>query len=407
MTGGAGLKAGEINWAENLQIILNSGWYESLFGLDNDALGGCGIDYFIENISERTLGLADLLILDFSVNDFTIPLETLTSHYYAFIQFISELQNPPAMFFHLTLRLPMPSLNYDDVIKEMLSTGSVWWKMHDHATAAMEHFGVPYISYRNLIWPNFDQPPKNLLSYWQDVHPNGNVHLLAGKLISYGILRLVQDSIAADQSQSNCTNKPYVTNDNRNGSLKLWCPKPIEMMEAGLSMPNHRTFKIVNRHRRFETHNWRYFADSKNKFGWIMLFNCSSTTYRHCHDGTVCQAYEDAHTLSIKVSVGENPLVRIGYLMSYATMGKVRVWLDDDRDNFIVIDAQWSLQTSITRFALISSKPLKPADMFQTSIRSYYVLDNLTPGTHIVRFTPHGWMVGTNFKWKLTQIATC
>ncbi len=41
-----------------------------------------------------------------------------------------------------------------------------WWEMQDFSAMTFNKFKIPFVSYRDLVWPDYAHPPANLPVLW-------------------------------------------------------------------------------------------------------------------------------------------------------------------------------------------------------------------------------------------------
>ena len=60
--------------------------------------------------------------------------------------------------------------------------------MQDFASQTFDKLNIPYISFRDLFWPNYVEPPENLPTIWNGLsHPDKRAHKLFSKLIAFAM----------------------------------------------------------------------------------------------------------------------------------------------------------------------------------------------------------------------------
>lgn len=77
-----------------------------------------------------------------------------------------------------------------------------WYKSTVEGTVARE-LGLPVVSYRAAIWPEFDKPPEDMLLFWgQHAHPAVLTHELYSDMVKYALLHLLPQSLNATNATS-------------------------------------------------------------------------------------------------------------------------------------------------------------------------------------------------------------
>ena len=70
-----------------------------------------------------------------------------------------------------------------------------WWEMQDFSAMTFNKLKIPFVSYRDLVWPDYAHPPPNLPVLWNGrSHPDFKAHRLIGKLIAFGFMMQLKDA---------------------------------------------------------------------------------------------------------------------------------------------------------------------------------------------------------------------
>lgn len=171
-------------WSKKFIDVMNSGWYKGYFDIQNLGVGACNIDVWIYRVNE--MKDADLIIVDLSPNDQGFDLQALPHLYNTFIQLVDSLPNHPALFFHEAFRTGAYDLKEYNHCKNKLDQGTCcngfiyckrWYEMQDFVAIALSKYSIPYISYRDLAWPNYYHPPSNLNQWWNGASHPGNLYM--------------------------------------------------------------------------------------------------------------------------------------------------------------------------------------------------------------------------------------
>jgi len=194
----------------------------------------------------------------------------------------------------------------------------------------MQRLGVPYISYRDLVWPEYTRPPKGMPFYWNGLsHPDWVGHTLLGKSVAsmmfsvrqlWCSLSLRQPVIALAPRPSNSSIAPVIALAPRPSqqqtmalldSLDTCALNVGTILEAQLGL---RHFQAYGHEGSAAVGIWQFRADSRDKLGWI---------------GEVHADVPGASaTIEFLLLFGSQGKVIVSYLQSYADiMGKVQWWL--------------------------------------------------------------------------------
>lgn len=401
-------------WSYSFTEIMNSGWYKgNKIEVYNEALAACNVDVWINMVSK--FKRADLVIVDLSVNDQGFDLQSLPMLYHSLIQQLDNLPNHPAIMFHYAFRAAkdMKDINGHCPGQENYITccGGAeifckkWWCMQDYVAITLQKFRVPFISYRDLVWPDYSHPPEVLNQFWNGLsHPDHKAHALMAKLIAFAFMKQLKEV----HKYKNCQvekHSRYVPSELQDNSTNPVCPSPLTYMQATDTLASKESFVVRGNP---ELNHWRFYNDSKMKFGYI-LESDKSVLKGKCSENTICEEAIKTHTLSLPISLSaERPIVQLYYLKSYAPeMGKVRVWLDENKADYVVIDGGWELRSvpySVQHMATISAKHLLAVNTFVMGDNK--IIPTLTGGSHTLHISIADFR-GEKFKWKLLAVKTC
>ena len=420
--GGSATFGSELNdseherWSFHFNNYMNSGWYEGDIIVDNLALPSCGIDSWIHKVN--IFKEADLVIVDVSVNDQFLQLQSLQIYYKSLIQSLDELVKHPAIMFVQTFR----TAKYDkkDLIKHCPGANEQgqccngygwckkWWDMQDFVVPTLSQYKVPYISYRDLVWPEYAEPPETLPLFWNGMsHPDAKNHKLFGKMIAYAFMRQVHDSMHHNFCH-NITSERYI-----HGSEFDICSVPITSMFASDTPESVQNFKLHTNHiggsNVTNVLQWKYYNDAGKKYGWILLKSLDALD-KICHkdNSNDCQkSYAEYTQISFDMEFGQSPILQVNYLKSYnETMGTVILWLDDNATAYIELEGFWKEKYNVHHFTTVTSKPIVNMSSYAAGDTS--VLATLTPGKHVVHIAVGSFSGESKlFKWKLFGLSSC
>ena len=184
-------------WSNTVDAILNYGWYNGSISLTNRAIPACDIDAWIYQTTRFTD--ADLVIVDLSANDQGFDLPMLIHYYQTLLQLIDDLPNHHGIMFVQTFRKAKDPREIEKSCPDTDKNGKCcknvwrckkWWNMQDFVTVALKRYRVPYISYRDLVWPIHQAPANPSRHFGTEIRIlTQKNHDLYGKLVAYGIMR--------------------------------------------------------------------------------------------------------------------------------------------------------------------------------------------------------------------------
>lgn len=149
------------------------------------------------------------------------------------------------------------------------------WGFGEEELQVAKHYGLPIASYRDAAWPVSADPPSDLRIFWDGTkhvcHPQAETHELVSDVVKWALLQLLlqpQSDIGGKASlSSSCPFAPdaivpFTSLDFVTAACMLWPSGPLTMLRStpGVTpLPQPTRF----------SGNWTYFADRRNKFGWI------------------------------------------------------------------------------------------------------------------------------------------
>lgn len=167
-------------WSHKFEQIMNSGWYGGKISVINRGIPAFNIDSWIQKTD--LFKSADLVIVDSTVNDQVFDPQILPGYYETFIELMNALPNRPALLFHQAFRAAGSMLN--DTRRHCTEQQTLtmkpnvlfntdpyyackrWWDMQNYVAPVLEEYSVPFVSYRDLAWPDFTHPPAALPLFW-------------------------------------------------------------------------------------------------------------------------------------------------------------------------------------------------------------------------------------------------
>ncbi len=412
-------------WSYPFSELLNSKWYNGSFNVNNIAIGACNIDTWIYKVS--TLPIADIIIIDLSVNDQGFDLQALPHFYRTFIQLLDKLPHHPALYFHLAYRSALrepneinghcPGANQSIVFPSGIMFCKRWWEMSSYVALVLKEYQVPHISYRDLTWPDYFHSSDQLEYFWNGLsHPDEKAHRLMAKLIAFGLYL----SLKAAAHTTSCLNDTYhyIQPGQHDDGIQPLCKHPITQMMATDEKTSEASFRLAEIKNTASAGTggsavggaWKFDSDSKQKYGYILrATKCTSD----------CLATESDRTLSLAIELSEDPVIQIYYLKSFTEdMGVVSVWIDDLVDSAIQLDGKWSLRVSdnlafeegfkipfsVARVVTLSRNPFERVSSVIKG--DHMIIPSMRAGKHILHISARTVDMPT-LKWKLIGVTTC
>jgi hypothetical protein len=208
-------------------------------------------------------------------------------------------------------------------------------------------------------------------------------------------------------------NDRYVYGKDVDSSVVGLCSAPLTKMIANDSASSIDSFRqqLVPRAALESASMWRFYNDSKQKFGWILETGASSSAVPL-----------NATTISFELNFGPSPVLQVTYLKSWSEeMGTAVLWLDDKVDTKVLLPGYWKDEYSVSHYTTITQQRM--ANVSLIVLGENFLLPTLTPGRHVVHiaaaslteasFFTHGTTVMTTkknnkgFKWKLIGLTSC
>lgn len=408
-------------WSTYFSELMNSGWYAGQFEIVNIGVGACNIDVWLLKVG--MFKDADLVIMDLSVNDQGFDLQALPHLYHTFIQLVDALPNHPALLFHQAFRTGLrdpqefghcPIKEYQGTCCNGFLWCKRWWDMQDFVAIPLTRFGVPFVSYRDLVWPVYDSPPPVLDQWWNGMsHPDRRAHKMMAKLIAFGVMMQVKEAHTATHCDGDEDHTRYVSSTQIDATIQPICATALTALHPGETLESVETFPAqLEDGRKVDPFAvppvtpWRFLNDSQLKFGWILEVQQADTQAK-CGGAKHCPKATEESTLSFKLNFGASPRLQISFLKSQGvTMGTIMAWMDDKKDEILHLQGWWDLPYSVIHTVTISNTPL--VNISATVVGDAALFPSLTAGEHTLHLALPSHSNGQSaFKWKLLGITTC
>lgn len=414
----------EQRWSTKVQSILNNGWYNGTFTVTNRAIPACNIDAWIYQTTR--FKEADLVLVDLSVNDQGFDLPVLPHYYQTLVQLLGDLPNHPAIMFVQTFRKSKDPKEIERMCPGAEKNGKCcetvwwckkWWDMQDFVTVTLKRYRVPYISYRDLVWPVYSNPPPTLAALWNgDSHPDAKNHALYGKMVAYGIMRQFMQAHAHDAKRCALeSNGRYITGDDIDKTIVGICSEARTKMFANESGTSIGNFRLSHSQESGEGQEyppmWRFYNESGTKFGWI-LEQTEASFRESCAALSPlriarCSNVLQRTTISFEVEFGANPTLQVAYLKSWSEdMGAAVLWVDNAPENNVTLESYWKDEFSVTHYTTIISQTM--ANVSAIVMGEHFVVPSLKHGKHIVHIAAPSFAGRRGkYKFKLIGLTSC
>jgi hypothetical protein len=400
-------------WSHYFTELLQSGWYAGGVDVVNIGVGACNVDVWMYKVNQMTD--ADIVIVDLTVNDQGFDLQALPHLYRTFIQLIDELPNHPALLFHQAFRTAKH--DFGDITKHCPAEHTYgtccsgtfyckrWWDMQDFVSIALNKLGVPFVSYRDLAWPVFEQPNPALDVWWNGMsHPDYRAHKLMAKLLAFGFMMQVKDAHVSTHCSPDGDQSRYVSASEIDETIKPICATPLTAMHAG---QGPETVMLIPAALPEGANMWRFYNDSQLKYGWI-LDQTKEEIASKCPGGeSWCAHAVNASVITFDIELGASPRLQISFLKSQdGIMGNIAAWMDDNKAETVMIDGLWDAGYSVAHTVTLTREPL--VNYSTTVVGDAALFPGLAQGKHKLHLSlPPSSNNQPRFKWKLLGITSC
>jgi len=142
-----------------------------------------------------------------------------------------------------------------------------WWKPQDWRKEARERNSVAYASYRDAVWPELENAPKNLCQYWYGLsHPQAGTHALVASTVLFQFMVVLEKQYILLELANDVENRISLERAPTPDSV---CLEPISSYRAQLEDPVdpiswEEQVQMQNR-----SSCWTFKADVRQKYGWI------------------------------------------------------------------------------------------------------------------------------------------
>lgn len=421
-------------WSGILDRLLNSGWYKGNFEIYNLGRGGWSISSWNEDLIDVAHLHPDFIIGDFTVNDGARSEAVLNDHYDTFIKLIETFDNRPAMFFYITFHLCEKN-GETSAVKNYIHKVSFknsklygfypYWVIADFAKNVIEKYNVPYSSYRDVVYPDFFSPPDNIVHFWSHtIHPNETTHKYMADHIFSSFTYLLKDSMITNKCHKELSGKKNILNYCDRPSFVH--PKDYDPLIRPICLPNEllnymesenetsiSTFNFASSFN-INTSKWKYFADSKEKFG--LIYDTSSiSNVKPLIDFSDVKAYKFQKNISMKdlpldsllsFNITTNNILQLTYLKSYSYyFGGFLAWLDDNLHSAVFIKTRWPEGFSLPDNFFFLFDEVK---IHKNLIKEQIKLKNISKGNHILNIFPTPVTSSSSqIKVKIMKIISC
>lgn len=317
------------------------------------------------------------------------------------------------------------------------------WHIEDTTSPPIAERGVPYVSMRDILWPDHDSPPRNVMQLWNGCeHPDGYAHNNMYGLTMFALAELFKDVAASTAAFSNGGGAGLECDALRSGAdlvphQKL-CSDGIKqhIFAATPNRPTSNFQPVQSLPNEAAPSRWKYTADNKrgDKWGWILdeaeaanIFEAStlnpkaSTTLNSLGFRLSFDLTKDADG---QAGAGSNvpvTTVVVEFMKSYSPeWARVHVWFNDSPlpgagkpglEDVITLDAGWGKQSSLTRSVVIHAAAGKgnATKNEQSIFADWTYFLKLTTELKVIHIEPVSAELRAKdrFKFKLSGLRAC
>lgn len=230
---------------------------------------------------------------------------------------------------------------------------------------------------------------------------------MIGKLLAFGIMIQIKEAHLAEHCDDiQHSAHRYISHKDLDESIQPICHSPLTSLKAGEdinSIQNFQPYSLSNT----SLSMWKYYNDSKLKFGWILATN-SREVNRYCGEKVdmICTGIIKESEIVFKIKLSEQPRLQLYFLKSYmGYMDKVQVWIDNYKNESIIADGNWAIEYSVTHVLTITQSKLNLSAIVLGESKT---MPSLSSGEHLLHIAiPEHTHTNHKFKWKLLGITTC
>lgn len=326
----------ECAWPSILQKMFKLKFPDSTISVKNFAIPAFSYSQWVQNGHLLREIIADLFIVDLSVNSQIYSKNPFTLQYWLdyFLMTLTQNRKPGSYAVHFveTFRTcayhklkecdsPVHCIdennrfsfnpNISGVLAEYSWCGN-WWSIQDIERPVLSHYNISISSYRDAVWPDQSKPSVLLPCFWNGLsHADANGHVLVAEVVMFGIIQMID--LVSSSSLPYCARyRPY----HKDLKIPPYCDNSDDIQTA-LTVFKPNKFLPV-----FQSGNWKFREDRPSKFGWIAESSRGS---------------RDDHKIIFNVSVSKTPQIDISFLTSYENI--CRAWV-------VIADSLYSLENN-------------------------------------------------------------
>lgn len=343
----------DLAWPCKLSDFLQKKWPNRSFDVVNLAQGGANEDTWLGDIDIILKHAPDVILVESAVNDQcgydqqAGAADHVNRTSYLLLNSLMSFPSEPAVFSVELFRTAWTDKTgayrhcrghvkevLDHSLNQICAYCEQWWMPQDWRTDARDSNSISYISYRDAVWPDQDNPPEILCQYWSGLsHPQAGVHAMVASTVLFQFILTDHKKDALMKSlhgfKESMTFKAA-------GADAGMCLNPVSSFHAVQSNPTD-PMKLVA-----TDICWRFRADTKEKYGWICEVDGNSTLHNK---------NSDFHDLQQIIYIGEWKLVIISRLISYdERMATAQVWFSapnsNESSNVFAGDPVWNVTSS-------------------------------------------------------------
>ena len=315
-------------WSRYFSDWLNHKYPTVNWTVDNVAEGGIGIDSWYHKLTTEQLAKYHLMILDTTVNSQAKDAQEIKSELDRFLyKFHGIPKISLSMFRTCNYTLSDCNLHCSYFEQGRLPDGYSWcykwWRVQDYESDIYRYYNVSLMSFRDATWPNLGRPPKQLPGIWRGLsHPDYIGHQLIANMVQFCWSKMSNMAAVTSIVDRQLEAKPY-----------------FDFTRAPSCTTRHVFLDHENCDLKETTvDGFSCKEDVPGKRGWISEYESGKTPNE-----------QNMHAIFV-TNLAKIGILVVEYLESYDRVGLLEVYLDNDAEAAVNIDAHTKEHYSVTKF---------------------------------------------------------
>jgi hypothetical protein len=307
------------------------------------------------------------------------------------------------------------------------------WHVEDTTRTPIAARGVPSMSMRNILWPNHDEIPRNILQLWNGcAHPDGYAHNNMFGLTLFSLAKMFEEVAASIDITSNMHGEEDCDALRSGADLvphhKL-CPDGVKqrIFSNNPYRPSANFQPIVQlQHPSLvagSERRWNYTADRKDKWGWILDAGPDSLKRKKMDKKVASQTLDSlgfrlSFDLTGEVGESRTATVAIEFMKSYTPeWSSVNIWFNDLPapgegtpklpEDTIKLDSRWEKLSSLSRVVVIHAAGSSTKETSPFADWTYFLKTTTDLRTIHIEPVYTELVHNTRFKFKLSGMRAC